>query len=227
MREEDVAQEKEIVESQECRVRQLEGGYWVTETGLPGLDFCRQIVPPGTEPSFPQGCVAVRVDDDFWCVAALPYQQYRDRGIREIVAELWPDYAEQGATYAPDSGTTEQRIYQLEQQVEAQRAESEWLQDKLRKVHDELRRHQRGPTGVATRSPTRLEMEKNYFVRQYEVLLRATAHAGQARPEPELAGVCRHCGLLLSDRVHSAKWIELRAAGAPHGMDWAGHYPDS
>ena len=55
----------------------------------PGLDFNRELVPPGKNEKFPDGAVGVRIDDDFWSVAALPWD-WRKHTIQEIVAALWP-----------------------------------------------------------------------------------------------------------------------------------------
>lgn len=69
---------------------------------FPGLDFNREIVKPGTNETFPDGAIGVRVDDDFWAVAALPWK-YLDTPIDEIVKELWPEYVVEGATFELDS----------------------------------------------------------------------------------------------------------------------------
>ena len=92
--------------------------YWAVaeDEKLPGHDFCREIVEPGTNETFPDGAVGIRVDDDFWAVAALPYE-FKNQGLREIVKELWPWPACAGAIYCADSGTLGQRIEQLEAQV--------------------------------------------------------------------------------------------------------------
>jgi hypothetical protein len=77
--------------------------YWVTPTDeLPfaECDFNREIVEPGVSQFYHQGTVSIRVDDNFWQVAALPLS-YRDKSIQEIVAEFWPDA--KNPTYKPDS----------------------------------------------------------------------------------------------------------------------------
>lgn len=77
--------------------------YFVTPTHeLPFTDFNREMIHPGDHPELPYGCVGVRVDDDFWLVAVLPYKEYKDKSIQEIVAELWPDAKD--PTFNPDSG---------------------------------------------------------------------------------------------------------------------------
>lgn len=81
----------------------LELPYWVTPTDeLPfeQCDFNREIIEPFENRDFPDGAVAIRVDDNFWVVAALPLS-YRDKSIQEIVAEFWPDA--KNVTYKPDA----------------------------------------------------------------------------------------------------------------------------
>ena len=56
-----------------------------------GNDFNREIIRPGWQDDYPDGVIGIRVDDDFWVVAALPYEEYKDVAIKDIVAELWPD----------------------------------------------------------------------------------------------------------------------------------------
>ena len=64
-------------------------------------DFNREIVHPGENKDFPNGCVGIRIDDNFWVVAVLPYS-YKDKTIQEIVQELWPDA--KNVTFKPDHG---------------------------------------------------------------------------------------------------------------------------
>lgn len=52
-------------------------------------DFNREIVKPNTNVHFPDGAVGIRVDDDFWIVAILPYK-YAELSIQELVAIIWP-----------------------------------------------------------------------------------------------------------------------------------------
>ena len=74
--------------------------YWVTTEPFPYRDFCREIVPPdGRNPVFPDGAVGIRVDDDFWAVAALPWE-CRFYSVQEIVAALWPDIVD--PRFCPD-----------------------------------------------------------------------------------------------------------------------------
>ncbi len=37
--------------------------YWIIRRGLAGLDFNREIIEPGTDPSVPEGGIGIRVDD--------------------------------------------------------------------------------------------------------------------------------------------------------------------
>lgn len=65
----------------------LKHPFWV-ESNPPFSDFSKEIVEPGTNSTFPDGAVGIRVDDDFWIVAALPYD-YRDVPLEHIVAEFF------------------------------------------------------------------------------------------------------------------------------------------
>lgn len=81
--------------------------YWVTPTEeLPfeECDFNREIIEPETNEHFPEGAVGIRVDDNFWAVAALPLS-YREKTIEQIVTEFWPDA--KNPTYKPDSNDKE------------------------------------------------------------------------------------------------------------------------
>lgn len=89
---------------------ELREPYFVSETDVveddyigfaPGNDFNREIIPPGESDSFPDGAIGVRIDDDFWAVAALPYEKYIDVPIEDIVAEFWPNHT--NPTFGPDS----------------------------------------------------------------------------------------------------------------------------
>jgi hypothetical protein len=82
--------------------------YFVS-TEVPDIDFNREIVPPETNKTFPDGAIGIRTDGDFWAVAALPYK-YLDVPLAEIVKALWPQYADE-AELCPDSGTPEQEAY--------------------------------------------------------------------------------------------------------------------
>ena len=65
-----------------------EGRFWVSD-GLPTLDINREMLPPGTNPRYPEGVVGIRTDDDFFCAAALPWC-YRDLPASVIGPILWP-----------------------------------------------------------------------------------------------------------------------------------------
>jgi hypothetical protein len=67
-----------------------------------GNDFNRELLPPGTDdPIFPDGAVGVRVDADFWQVGALPYEQFKDMPIEEIVGMFWPECT--NPSFSPDT----------------------------------------------------------------------------------------------------------------------------
>jgi hypothetical protein len=193
--------------------------YWFAQDELPGLDFNRQISEPATHDKFPDGAVAIFVDDNFWCVAALPYEQYRDVSVEDIVAELWPGYLVQ-ATFTPDHGTMERRVYDAESAMKAERQRYDHVAKAMVSLRDENDRLKAGRTGLGIRRPTRLEAQNAYFVRQYEHLLTAMAHEGT--PREDLKGVCSKCNLLLTDRVHDSKWLEKHDAGYSPDFPWAG-----
>ncbi len=77
------------------------GKWWVCKSELPGTDFCREIHKPGGNEDFPDGVIGIRVDDDFWAVAAIPYK-FNLLPVQEIVETLWPEHVRE-ATYMPDS----------------------------------------------------------------------------------------------------------------------------
>lgn len=194
--------------------------YWLAKDQLPGLDFNRCIVEPGTNEQFPEGAIGIYVDDDFWAVAALPYEKYSEVSIEDIVAEYWPHYVE-AATYAPDHGTMEQRVYFANSRAEAERARADSLQRDHHKLQDEIARLRKGRSDISPRRPSRLELTNNYFVRQYEHLLVAMAHT--AIPRENMKGVCSICGLVTSDRVHAKHWIAKHDAGYEPTMEWLGN----
>lgn len=74
-------------------------GFWFSPQDLPFSDFNKEIVVPNTNKYYPNGAVGIRVDDNFWAVAALPYE-FKDCTIQEIVAEFWPDI--EHAEFLPD-----------------------------------------------------------------------------------------------------------------------------
>lgn len=81
----------------------LEDPYWYDTDweNLPFRDFNRELCPPGTDEMYPDGVVALRMDDDFWVCAALPWE-YKDKTAEEIVKELWPELTD--CEFKPDSG---------------------------------------------------------------------------------------------------------------------------
>jgi hypothetical protein len=77
-----------------------EEGYFFVPDQLPGYDFNREIVQPGTNEHFPHGALGVRVDENFWAVAAMPLR-FAGLSIQVIVAILWPTLVSE-AEYGPD-----------------------------------------------------------------------------------------------------------------------------
>jgi hypothetical protein len=71
-------------EKRKCR------GIWFVATQPPSHDFNKEIAEPGEIEALPSGAVGVRVDDNFWCVALLPYRFGR-LDISTIVKILWPE----------------------------------------------------------------------------------------------------------------------------------------
>lgn len=72
--------------------------WWFTpEAKLDFDDFTKDVVKPNDteypnakgEVAWPEGATTVRMDDDFFLCAVLPYE-YKDLTIQEIVAILWP-----------------------------------------------------------------------------------------------------------------------------------------
>jgi hypothetical protein len=198
--------------------------YWVHDAPLAGYDFNRQVVEPGTNDKVPDGAIAIYVDDNFWTVAVLPLNEYRDTPIEDIVKQYWPTYFEQ-ATFTPDHGTMERRVYEAESAMKAERTRYKHVEKAMRSLRDENDRLKEGRTHLGIRRPTRLEAQNNYFVRQYEHLLIAMAHEGTARED--LKGVCSICNLLLTDRVHQPEWIEKHNAGYPHDLPFSGMFENS
>lgn len=66
-----------------------------------GIDFNRDLLPPNTSSERPEGGVAIRVDDDFFVVAFLPWK-YHELSILELVKVLWPKLYDKAHFY-PDS----------------------------------------------------------------------------------------------------------------------------
>lgn len=63
---------------------------WNVSRNLPSHDFNREIVEPGIAKVFPEGALGIRVDDNFWSVAILPYK-FKELSIQDIVSVLWSD----------------------------------------------------------------------------------------------------------------------------------------
>lgn len=93
----------------------LEKPYYTmpAEEELPFNDFNKEILAPGLLPEFPDGAIGVRVDDDFYSIAALPYDKYLKVPIQDIVKEFWPSKFE-GAKFGEDSVTTANEIKVVE-----------------------------------------------------------------------------------------------------------------
>lgn len=75
-------------------------GFWFAPQDLPFNDFNKEIFIPGSNKSYPDGVVGIRVDDNFWAVAALPYE-FKDFSIKQIVEVFWPGEFE-NAEFHPD-----------------------------------------------------------------------------------------------------------------------------
>ena len=76
--------------------------YYALTTEIIGFDdFNRDIVEPNTNKEILEGAVLVRNDDDFFIIACLPYETYKDKPIQDIVAEFWPDV--KNPVFRPDS----------------------------------------------------------------------------------------------------------------------------
>lgn len=208
----------EAADAARGQMPEFQDPYWYAKDDLPGLDFNREIIEPGTHDKYPDGVLGIRVDDDFWAVAALPLAEYRDKPLPEIVNELWPTYVGE-ATYAPDSGTIEQKVHFLETQLEHMTRRAKRSETDLREARSENERLLAGRTDLSPRRRTRLEAVDGYFIRQYEHLLTALAHEAVPRPDPE-RGICSVCGLYTSDRIHQKEWIDRHAAGYRPHMEW-------
>jgi len=67
-----------------------------------GSDFNREIIEPGINDNYPDGVVGVRIDGDYWVVAILPYETYKDVSMQDIISEYWPEFTD--VVCRPDSG---------------------------------------------------------------------------------------------------------------------------
>lgn len=76
-------------------------GWTVAAGEMPFSDFNREVVPPGTNPKYPEGAVGIRMDWDFWTAAVLPYR-FVGLDCMTIVRTLWPDVED--PTVWPDHG---------------------------------------------------------------------------------------------------------------------------
>ena len=76
--------------------------YYALTTDIIGFDdFNRDIIEPNTNEEILEGAILVRNDDDFFIIACLPYETYKDKPIQDIVAEFWPDVEK--PAFRPDS----------------------------------------------------------------------------------------------------------------------------
>lgn len=190
--------------------KKKEALYYFVDSGLPGIDFNREIIKPGQAEDYPDGALAIRADDDFWIVAVLPIQ-YKSWPLEKIVETLWPEYAKD-AKYTPDADTPERAIYEANCYGASERRRAEWLEKDNSRLRDENERLRTQRPAPRERYSARAYASNNYFIRQYEHLLAATAHAFSPRPEDRLKGVCIECGMGSSERVHHPNWIARRQA---------------
>ena len=77
------------------------GKYHYAGNDIPSLDFNREIAHPGVSKDYPEGILGLRVDDDFWVVALLPYK-YIDLPIEFLVENMWPSLYKE-CSFHPDS----------------------------------------------------------------------------------------------------------------------------
>lgn len=187
----------------------LEKPYFASGDDIPGLDFNREIVQPGEHADFPDGALGIRVDCDFWSVAALPLS-FLNVPLSEIVADLWPAFIKE-ASFKADHGTIEQRIEFALDRAKAEEQKVDFLSKRLAEAEAELKRLRAARPDLHERSQRRYRRECNYFSAQYEHLLIAMAHA--VDPKPEAPGLCKKCGLLASHYVHEDRYLKRHAAG--------------
>lgn len=67
--------------------------WFVATDDLPSRVFNREIAEPGAVSNLPDGAIGVRIDDDFWVVALLPFH-FESLSIQELVEVLWPNIPE-------------------------------------------------------------------------------------------------------------------------------------
>lgn len=89
------------VEGVEDAVELRDGDFHVSLSSLPSHDFNREIVPAGKNDNYPEGALGIRVDDDFWVVAVLPFR-FAELSIENLVEVIWPDIYPK-AEFKPDS----------------------------------------------------------------------------------------------------------------------------
>ncbi|HKF95122.1 MAG TPA: hypothetical protein VKB96_11100 [Gammaproteobacteria bacterium] len=71
---------------------------------IPSWDFNRELFAPGQNPGYPDGVIYIRVDDDFWIVASLPWR-FLNTPLDEVVRVIWPSVHEAGDySLKPDTG---------------------------------------------------------------------------------------------------------------------------
>ena len=184
--------------------------FWTKSTGLPGFDFNRHVIEPGDKEAYPGGAIAIYVDGDFWCVGVLPFEDYKDKSIQDIVAEVWPDHVEQ-ATYAPDHGTLEQEVHFANLKVENAETLLKYSRNEVLLLREQLARLEVGRSDIAPRRVSEVEFFHSYFSLQYEHLLTAMAH--KAQPKEDYKGVCSVCNLLVTNRVHSKVYLKKHQNG--------------
>ena len=76
--------------------------YYALTTDIIGFDdFNRDVIEPNTNKEILEGAILVRNDDDFFIIACLPYEKYKNKPIQDIVAEFWSDVEK--PVFNPDS----------------------------------------------------------------------------------------------------------------------------
>lgn len=73
--------------------------FWFDPTH-PWNDYCFDVEKPGINDVYPNGCIGIRVDDDFWVVAVFPLG-FLGMSIQEMVQVLWPDKAATAVYHLP------------------------------------------------------------------------------------------------------------------------------
>lgn len=79
---------------------------------LPSRDFNKDIIHPNNySDEYKEGALGLRVDGDFWAVAAMPYE-FSELTTKEIVTILWPESVGK-AYFKPDSVESEDDYKQM------------------------------------------------------------------------------------------------------------------